>query len=58
MSSPEKIDKAIECIDKAEAVFYKRFPTFMGSLAGSPLFAEIVRYFLEEEAETKQLLKD
>jgi hypothetical protein len=58
MSSPEKIDKAADAIVKARKVMTMQFPHYTGSLISSPLFAEIVKYFLEDEAETKQLLKD
>ena len=54
----EKINRAEAAIEKAREVFIKKFPHFTGSLASSPVFAEILTYFLEEETETKQLLKD
>ena len=60
MSSLEKIDKIKEAIEQATDIVQERYGYNLPSHAyyGTPLFAEIVKYFLEDEAETKQLLKD
>ena len=59
MSSPEKIKKVEAAIASAKQIMRDRLYTYDNDIAKMPVFAEIVRYFLEEESEdNKQLLKD
>jgi len=57
--SREKIKKVEDAIGMATELMQRKFPgAAISKLAESPLFAILVKHFLEDEAETKQLLND